>query len=222
MKNLRSIILTIALTIITVGYTYLVKVYDVAIIGPNETSVGFSKYNSWFRNLVGTNMTLYKVAKYAGIAVLLIAGVYALIGIIQLIKRKSLFKVDREIVSLGILYALVIIVYLFFEKFVINYRPVLIDGVLEPSYPSSHTLLAFTICISSMVVCRKYFSKMVNVVYFITMLLLTLVVLGRTLSGVHWLSDIVGGVLISLNLLMIFYTILRFQILKEEKSSKKK
>ena len=114
MKNLKSIILTIVLTIITVGYTYLVKVYDVAIIGPNETSVGFSKYNNWFRNLVGTNMTLYKVAKYAGIAVLLIAGVYAMIGIIQLIKRKSLFKVDREIISLGILYALVIIVYLFF------------------------------------------------------------------------------------------------------------
>ena len=211
MKNLRNIIITITLTIISVGFTYLVKVYDLAIIGPNETSVGFSKYNNWFKGLVGTNMTLYKVAKYAGYAVLLIAGIYALIGLIQLIKRKSLFKIDREIISLGILYALVIIVYLFFEKFVINYRPVLIDGVLEASYPSSHTLIGFTICISSMVVCRKYFHKMVNVAYFITMLLLTLVVLGRTLSGVHWLSDIVGGTIISINLLMIFYTILRYQ-----------
>lgn len=222
MKNLKNIIITIIVTIMSVGFTYLVKVYDVAIIGPNETAVGFSKYNNWFRNLVGTNMKLYKVAKYAGYAVLLIAAIYGIIGLIQLIKRKSLFKIDREIVSLGILYALVIIVYLFFEKYVINYRPVLIDGKLEASYPSSHTLLAFTICISSMVVCRKYFDKMVNVAYFITMLLLTLVVLGRTLSGVHWLSDIVGGTIISLNLLMIFYTILRFDSSKDKKKRKKK
>lgn len=212
MKNFRNILITTILAVITAGFTYIVRIYDVAYIGPNETKVGFSKLNSWFRDLVGTNMKLYDVAKYAGYAVLLIVGIYGLIGLIQLIKRKSLFKIDREIIALGILYALDIIVYMAFEHFIINYRPILIDGKLEASYPSSHTILAFTVCISSMVVCSKYIKnkKLTNLAYFVTMLLLTLVALGRTLSGAHWLTDIIGGVLISITLLMIFYSILKY------------
>lgn len=212
MKNTRNIIITIILGIITASYVYFVRIYDVAIIGPNDTKVGFSKINGWFRDLVGTNMKVYKVSKYAGYAVLLIAAIYGLIGLIQFIKRKSILKIDREIISLGILYALVLMVYMGFEKFIINYRPVLIDEKLEASFPSSHTMLAFTICISSMLVCGKYIKgKLKYLAYFATMLLLTLVVLGRTLSGVHWLSDIVGGVIISSFVLMIFYTIYTYK-----------
>ena len=190
-----------------------------AYIGPNETKVGFGKLNNWFRNLVGTNMKLYDVAKYAGYAVLLIVGIYGLIGLIQLIKRKSLFKIDREIIALGILFVLDIIVYMAFEKVIINYRPILIDGKLEASYPSSHTILAFTVCLSSMAVCGKYIKskKLTNLAYFVTMLLLTLVALGRTLSGAHWLTDIIGGVLISITLLMIFYSIVNYNKPKKKK-----
>ena len=100
------------------------------------------------------------------------------------------------------------VVYVFFEKFIINYRPVLIDGELEASYPSSHTILAICICISSLLVSKNYLSdKYLKIANIVTVLLLLGVFLGRVISGVHWISDIIGGVIISATLLMYFYTL---------------
>lgn len=204
----RNIIISIILTIMAVGYTFLVKTVDVKAIGPNKSVVGLAKINDWFSNLIGSHMTLYKITEILGLAVILIVGIYGLLGLIQLIKRKSLVKVDREIILLGVLYVLMAVVYVFFEKFIINYRPVLIDGELEASYPSSHTILAICICISSLIVSKNYLSdnylKIANIV---TVLLLLGVFLGRVISGVHWISDIIGGVIISATLLMYFYTL---------------
>ncbi len=204
----KNIIISIILTIVAIGYTFVVKTVNVKAIGPNKSVVGLSKINSWFSNLVGSNMTIYKITEILGLAVLLIVGIYGLLGLIQLIKRKSLFKVDREIILLGVLYVLMAVVYVFFEKSIINYRPILIDGELEASYPSSHTILAICICISSLIVSKNYLSdnylKIANIV---TVLLLLGVFLGRVISGVHWISDIIGGVIISATLLMYFYTL---------------
>ncbi len=208
----RNIILSVIMTIFSGVYVYLVKTVDVKAIGPNKSSVGFSKINKAYMDLVGSNMTIYKLTEIVGLIVLLIVGIYGLIGLIQLIKRKSLFKVDREIISLGVLYVLMLMVYVFFEKFIINYRPIIIDGELEASFPSSHTVLSICICISSLIVSKKYVpKKFMNLTTFITVLLLTIVFLGRTISGVHWISDILGGVIISLTLLMYFYTILKWK-----------
>lgn len=204
----RNIIISIILTIMAAGYTFIVKTVDVKTIGPNKSVVGLAKINDWFSNLIGSHMTLYKITEILGLAVILIVGIYGLLGLIQLIKRKSLVKVDREIILLGVLYVLMAVVYVFFEKFIINYRPVLIDGELEASYPSSHTILAICICISSLIVSKNYLSdnylKIANIV---TVLLLLGVFLGRVISGVHWISDIIGGVIISATLLMYFYTL---------------
>ena len=208
----RNIILSIMMTIFSGIYICLVKTIDVKSIGPNNTSVGFAKINNYFMNLIGSNMTIYKLTEVVGLIVLLIVGIYGIIGLIELIKRKSLFKVDREIISLGILYILMLVTYVIFEKVHINYRPVLIDGKLEASFPSSHTILSICICISSLIVSKKYISKKyINITTFITVLLLTLVFLGRILSGVHWISDILGGVIISFTLLVYFYTILKWK-----------
>lgn len=158
-------------------------------------------------------MEIYKLTELLGYVILLLVLLYGLVGLIELIKRKSLFKVDREIICVGILYVLMISVYVFFEKFIINYRPVLIDNELEASFPSSHTMLSLCTIISSLIISRKYIKniKFYNVTVFISMLLLTLVFVGRTISGVHYLSDIVGGVLISITLLSYFYTILKWK-----------
>lgn len=212
MKNKRNIVLSVFLTIFSGIYVYLVKTVDVRAIGPSKSSVGFAKINKAFMDLVGTNMTIYKLTEIFGLLVFLIVGAYGLVGIVQFFKRKNILKVDREIISVGILYVLMIMVYVFFEKVIINYRPVLIDGELEASFPSSHTILAICTCVSSLMISSKYIpKKFINLTTFTTVLLLTLVFLGRTLSGVHWLTDILGGVIISLNLLMIFYTILNWK-----------
>lgn len=209
----RNIFMSIFMTLVTGVYIYLVKVYDVSAIGPNNSKVGFSTINSFFIKHVGTHMEIYKLTELLGYVILLLVLLYGLVGLIELVKRKSLFKVDREIICVGILYVLMISVYVFFEKFIINYRPVLIDNELEASFPSSHTMLSLCTIISSLIISRKYIKniKFYNVTVFISMLLLTLVFAGRTISGVHYLSDIIGGVLISITLLSYFYTILKWK-----------
>ena len=203
----KNIILSIIMTIIAIGYTVLVKMVNVKAIGPNGSKVGLAKINGPVSKLIGSHMSIYKITEILGYVVILIVLVYGLIGLIQLIKRKSLKKVDREIYLLGILYVMMAVVYVAFEKFVINYRPILIDGELEASYPSSHTLLALCIGISSIIVSKNYlpdkYRKLTNG---ITILLLLGVFVGRIVSGVHWITDIIGGVLISMTLLMYFYT----------------
>ena len=212
MKRIINITMSVIMTICSGVFVYLVKTVDVKAIGPNKSSVGFSSINKAYANLVGSNMTIYKLTELAGLLVFIIVGIYGLIGIIQLFKRKSLFKVDREIICLGILYVMMIGTYLVFEKVVINYRPILIDGELEASFPSSHTMLALCTCISSLFVYKKYVPEKFNyIALFSTVLLLTIVFLGRTISGVHWISDIIGGVLISITLLSYFKTLLNWK-----------
>ena len=207
MKNKKNILICVLLVLLSIIYTILVKYVDTSIIGPNGSVVGFSSLNIFVFNLTGNNMTLYKITEILGIIPILIALMYAVIGLIQVIDRKSL-KVDKELIALGILYVVVILIYVFFEKCIINYRPVIIDGVLEASYPSSHTLLSICICGSALLINKYLFKnkkiyKYINIVSIISMVL---IVLGRLLSGVHWASDIIGSIIISITLLKILET----------------
>lgn len=203
----KNIITSITMIILAVIYTILVKIIDVAPIGPNNSEVGFSKINGFFHNLLGSNMTIYKITEILGIIPLLMAGIYAIIGLVELIKRKSLTKVDYEIYALAGLYVVVLGLYVFFEKCIINYRPILIDGVLEASYPSSHTLMALCICGSSIIVNKRIFHKKIfNLENKLSIFLMITIILGRFISGLHWFSDIIGAIFISLALLSSFYT----------------
>ena len=207
MKNKKNILICVLLVLISIIYTLLVKYVDTSTIGPNGSVVGFSSLNSFVFNLTGNNMTLYKITEILGIIPILIALMYAVIGLIQVIDRKSL-KVDKELIALGILYVVVILIYVFFEKCIINYRPVIIDGILEASYPSSHTLLSICICGSALLINKYLFNnkkiyKYINIISIISMVL---IVLGRLLSGVHWASDIIGSIIISITLLKILET----------------
>ncbi len=206
-KKTKKILCSIILLIIFILFTLLVKYVDVQEIGPLGSSVGFANFNT-FCNM-GANMKFYALTEILGIIPLGIVCVYAIIGVIQLIKRKSLFKVDREIIMLGVFYVIVALLYLLFEKNVINYRPVLIEGMLEASYPSSHTILSIFVCASSMIVNRKLIKneKMRKILEVLLIVLMILILLGRIISGVHWCTDIIGGCIISIALLECFDTI---------------
>ena len=206
-KRRKEILLCGGLFAIAIIYTLLVKYIDVQAIGPNDSLVGFATINNFMFNLTGVNMLWYDITDWWGFVPLFIAFIYAIIGFIQMIKRRSILKVDKEILGLGVYYIIVIGLYIFFETYVINYRPILMDGTLEASYPSSHTLLSVCICGSSLIINKylfknKNFFKAENIISILSILV---IVIGRFISGVHWFTDIIGAILISIALLKAFY-----------------
>ena len=205
-KRRKEILLCGGLFAVAIIYTLLVKYIDVQEIGPNDSLVGFATINNFMFNLTGVNMLWSDITDWWGFVPLFIDFIYAMIGFIQMIKRRNILKVDKEILGLGVYYIIVIGLYIFFETCIINYRPTLMDGILEASYPSSHTLLSVCICGSSLII-NKYlfknrnFFKAENIISILSILV---IVIGRFISGVHWFTDIVGAILISIALLKAF------------------
>ena len=211
MKDKKKLILmNILLLVIAVGYTLIVKYVDVQPIGPELSKVGLAKINEAYRDLIGYNDIWYKITKYLGVVPFLIVAYYGILGVLQTIKRKNPLKVDKKILFLGGFYVLVGATYVLFEKVIINYRPVLEDGQLEASFPSSHTMLAVCICLTSLLISKYYIKdeKIKKILNIGTIILMVVLVIGRLLSGVHWFSDILGGVIISLFLVSIYYTLI--------------
>ncbi len=205
MKNKKP---CIAITLLTAFmlWTVLLGLIDVQTIGPENSSVGFASLNSFFHELTGVNPFLYTLTDWLGLVPIAVALGFAILGLVQLIKRKSLWKVDYSILTLGMFYIVVMAAYVFFEIVVINYRPTLIDGYLEASYPSSTTVLVmcvmptaamqFNVRIKNTVIRRCAILALIAFTAFI--------VIGRALSGVHWISDIIGGTLLSMGLVMMY------------------
>ena len=185
----------------------LVKVVDVAPVARAEgTEIGLSKLNFAIHDMFGEHLGWYKLTNILGYLAILIALGFAAIGGLQLIYRRSILKVDKEILLLGCLYVVTILFYVFFEKVIVNYRPILMpDGTgPEASFPSSHTVLSCVILGSGLGLVKKYAKKNKTVQLVLTVVfavLLALIVAGRLLSGVHWFTDIIGGLLLSAALL---------------------
>ena len=212
MKKINKYSLTtLILFVISLLYILLIKTIDVKPIGPGSTEVGFSTLNNFIHTLLPFNNTWYEITKYLGIIPFIFVGCYALLGLYQLIKRKSLLKVDKRIILLGCFYILLGIIYIFFEKVIINYRPVVLEGdLLEASFPSSHTLLAVSICLSSIFTSKYYITnkQILKSINIFALILMFVLVIGRIISGVHWISDIIGGILISSTILSLYYSLL--------------
>ena len=190
-------------------WTVLVSFVDVRAIGPNGSSVGFATLNGYVHERIGVNIPLYTITDWLGLVPIGVAFGFAVLGLVQWVGRKSLFKVDRSILALGGFYIIVLAMYIFFEIVVINYRPVLIDGYLEASYPSSTTMLVMCVMPTAMMQLHARIENdvfrrcvMISIAVFIGFM-----VIGRLVSGVHWLSDIIGGALISAGLVMIYASV---------------
>jgi len=205
---MKKIFLAIVTGLLFVAEIALLKRYDVAAIGAGGTGVGFSTINMKVHEFTGVHIEWYEITNYIGYLAIAICAVFALVGLIQLIKRRSLLAVDREILALGGLFVLDILAYVAFEKLIVNYRPVFMDGSVEPeaSFPSSHTLLGLTVMIATAMIIGKYVkSKGLALEIRGACIVIALIcVAGRLYSGVHWLTDIVGGVLLSVTFLLLF------------------
>ena len=208
MRKRTGWILSGVLWLLAAAFVYLVRTVDVAPIGPEGTSVGLSRLNGEVSAAVGMNMLWYTVTEMLGYASLLVAAFFAGMGIVQLIRRRSLKKVDSSILALGGLYALTAALYVLFEKVVINYRPVIMPGSehVEASFPSSHTMLACVILGSAGMLAGRYIRKrgLQLTIQILCGILIFAMVCGRMISGVHWFTDIVGALLFSGALLTLY------------------
>ena len=187
-------------------WTVAVSRIDVQPIGPQGSVVGFATLNGLVHSFTGVHMLLYTITDWLSLVPVAFGLGFALTGLWQWIKRKSILKVDCSILLLGVFYAVVLAVYLLFEKVVINYRPVLIEGVLEASYPSSTTVLVLCIMPTAVMQLRSHAQKK-GIIMAITAFTVFMVI-GRLLSGVHWVTDIIGGILLSAGLVLLYGSII--------------
>lgn len=188
-------------------WTVLIQCVDVRPAGQNGTNIGFAALNVvWFHNLTGVHMTLYTVTDWLGLVPIVICLGFGVLGLLQLVKRRSLLKVDTDIIVLGVYYVVVILAYLFFEMVPVNYRPILIEGVMEASYPSSTTLLVLSVLptLKYQVDRRTNRASVKRIVDGFVIAFSAFMVVGRLVSGVHWLTDIAGAVFLSAGLFLLY------------------
>ena len=140
-RNQSYFIIAFGLLAAFMLWTIAISRIDVQPIGPQGSSVGFATLNRFIHDLTGVHMWLYTVTDWLGLVPVAFGFCFAALGLAQWIRRKSIRKIDRSILTLGGFYIAVIAAYVYFEMHVINYRPVLIEGFLEASYPSSTTIL---------------------------------------------------------------------------------
>ena len=212
MKRIRkSFVASMCLLTAFVLWTVAICFVDVRTIGPDGSSVGFAGINGFVHNLTGVHFDLYNITDWLGLVPIFVCMGFGILGLVQWIKRKSICKVDYDILALGGFYIVTIAAYLFFENVVINYRPVLIGGYLEASYPSSTTLLVMCVMPTAIMQLgsRIRNKALRNIVVVSIVAFIAFMVVGRLISGVHWFTDIVGGALLSAGLVMLYYSVIK-------------
>lgn len=190
-------------------FTALVKIIDVQPVGPDGSMVGFARINKGIWDKIGVSTDFYNITQFLGIVAIGICLCFAILGLDQLIKRKQLHYVDSKIIAMGIYYIIVMAFYALFMFVAVNYRPVFINNEpLEPSYPSSHTMLALTV-VAAFVMYNDNFrnvkKKIDRIVFTVFAYVFGVVtVIGRLLSGVHWFTDIIGSVILSIAIIELY------------------
>ena len=203
--------------VVFIIWTLVIQKVDVQPIGVKGTNIGFAAINCWFHKLTGVNMMLYFITDWLGLIPIFVCMIFGGVGAVQLIDRRSLFKVDYDIIILGIYYIIVILGYLIFEMTPINYRPILIEGVMEASYPSSTTLLVLCVMPTLVEQANRRLSKITvkRVVKVLVICFSTFMVLGRLISGVHWITDIIGSIMLSVGLFCIYKAVILLSYKKQ-------
>ena len=202
----KQLITGVSFMLVFVIWTWLIQKIDVQPVGQKGTDVGFAAFNCWFHKLTGVHMGLYTITDWLGLVPVFVCIVFGGIGFWQLIKRKNLFKVDTDFIYLGIYYVIVIFGYLFFEMCPINYRPILIEGILEASYPSSTTLLVLSVMPTLVLQANRRIENryLKRIICAFTVVFSVFMVIGRLVSGVHWFTDIIGAVFLSTGLFYLY------------------
>ena len=206
MKEKKDLLTGVGLISAFALWTVLIQCVDVQPVGQKGTNIGFAAFNVWFHQLTGVHMTLYTVTDWLGLVPIFICLCFGILGFVQLVKRRNLLRVDKDIIILGVYYVIVIAFYLIFEMIPVNYRPVLIDGRLEASYPSSTTLLVLSVMPTLWFqINRRAENPLIRKAATVFAIAFSVfMAMGRLISGVHWGTDIVASLLLSAGLFMLY------------------
>ena len=210
-ENQKNVCLAICLLAAFLLWTLAIQWIDVQAIGPCGSSVGFASLNGYIHTLTGVHMSLYTITDWLGLVPIAVAAGFGILGLIQWIRRKHILLVDHSLLVLGGFYLVVMAVYVLFERVVVNYRPVYINGYLEASYPSSTTMLVLCVMPTAVMqfqtrirnkLLRRWIASVITAfaIFMVT---------GRFVSGVHWFTDIIGGALLSAGLVLLYRTVVR-------------
>ena len=216
MEKRTKVFLAVLLYVLFLTLVVLLRTVDVQPIGPQETSIGLASLNASAALMTGVGgeggtgvrYEWYKLTEYLGYFAILVALCIALLGFVQLIRRRSLRRMDRELIAIALLYIVTAVIYVFFEKVIINYRPFVLPGEPGPeaSFPSSHTLLLIVILGSAAIAAKKYVKApaLRLGVRLLCLCLILAMVFGRLYCGCHWFTDILGSVLLGGAMLAMF------------------
>lgn len=206
-----NFIFTGILFLIFILFTIILLTWDRQPIGPNQSIVGLSSLNQFIQNLYGINSSWYKITDWLGITAIGVAFAFSFIGLGQLIKKRNYRQMDPGIIALGVFYIVVASCYALFEILIINYRPILVEESLEASFPSSHTMIIICIMATAIIQFNTLLKnrQLRIAVNLISCLIMFMAIIGRMLSGVHWFTDIIGGILLSAALVMLYYSVLQ-------------
>jgi len=211
-RILLSFTIAGALLLLFAMLTAAILTIDVQPIGPRQSLVGLSTINEFVRSFFGESMLWYYITDWISVVAIIVPFGFAFLGLTQLIIRKSIRRVDKSVVVLGLFYLCVIASYILFEIFVINYRPIIIYEAPEASYPSSTILVVLCVMSTAMMQFRSLLKKkgVRMAAYIISIIIITVVIIGRLISGVHWFTDILGGLLLGSALVMLYCSVMQF------------
>ena len=192
------IITTIALLLLFCALTVALTLVDVRAAGESGAPVGLATLNEWAWNAIGQSELALSISDALGALFIAAVGAFGVTGLVQVIRRKGILRADRELYVMAGGLVVLAAVYVLFEIVIVNYRPVLEDGALAASYPSSHAMLAIAVAGMGMAYLQARAKKgaLTYVLYGALNVLSVATVVCRVLGGVHWVTDIVGGMLL--------------------------
>ena len=202
MKKQGYIYLIVACVLLAafIALTICLLFVDVRAAGESGAEVGFATINQKVWQAIGQSAAALTVSEVCGLCMIAAVGAFGITGLVQVIRRKGFLRADKELYVMAGGLVLLAAAYVFFEIFVVNCRPVLDGGELAASYPSSHAMLATAVAGMGMAYLHSRQRKgvLINVLIGLLNGVSVATVACRLLGGVHWLSDIVGGVLLGM------------------------